>query len=66
MKIKNQFVIVRKDSLVEVWMPPVNHPEGELVCVLNADLIPSLIAELRKFEQKEGRKQNDNTIQKNV
>jgi hypothetical protein len=56
MKIENNFTVVRSNDCVEVWIPPANDPEGELVCVLQSSLIPSLIAELRRFEQSEGRK----------
>jgi hypothetical protein len=52
----SQFTIIRKNDLVEIWMPPVGHPEGVLVAVLNSILIPDLIADLKKFEQSEGRK----------
>lgn len=46
---------VRKDQLVEIWIPPVDDPEGELIGSLHSDYIPSLVSALLKFEQKEGR-----------
>ncbi len=50
------FDVIRKDKLIEVWIPPVAHPEGEIVIKnLHIDYIPSLIAALKKFEQSEGR-----------
>ena len=52
----NSFEVVRKGNLIEVWIPPVDSPEGDLIISnLHSDYIPSLIAALNKFEQKEGR-----------
>jgi hypothetical protein len=55
MKIKRFFKAVRKDSQVQVWVPPVDAPEGEFVASFNVNLIPAFIAALKEFEQKEGR-----------
>lgn len=53
---KCMFDIVRKGETIEVWLPPVDSPEGELIIsCLHSDYIPSLIAALNQFEQKEGR-----------
>jgi hypothetical protein len=51
----NQFEIVRKDHVIEIWIPPVNHPEGELITSIDSAYIPSLISSLKRFEQQEGR-----------
>ena len=52
----NSFEVVRKGNLIEVWIPPVDSPEGDLIISnLHSDYIPSLIAALNTFEQKEGR-----------
>jgi hypothetical protein len=51
----DQFEIIRKGHTIEIWIPPVNDPEGELVTILDSAYIPSLISSLKKFEQKEGR-----------
>lgn len=54
---KNPFQIVDEGSnIVSVWLPPVNHPEGELIMTINKDYIPTLIAALKRSEQSEGRK----------
>jgi hypothetical protein len=50
------FETIRKGDLIEIWMPPIGDPEGELILSdLHADYVPSLIASLKKFEQQEGR-----------
>jgi hypothetical protein len=51
----DQFEIIRKDHTIEIWIPPVNDPEGELVAHIDSAYIPSLISSLKKFEQQEGR-----------
>lgn len=56
MKFNNFFVTTRVDGLVQIWVPPINHPEGELVAQIDASLVPAFISALKKFEQKEGRK----------
>ena len=36
-----------KGNVLEVWLPPVDHPEGELVLSLDGTLIPALEATLK-------------------
>lgn len=52
---KRFFKVVRRGSQVEVWVPPVDNPEGEFIASFNVRLIPAFIAALKEFEQKEGR-----------
>lgn len=47
--------VIRKGHCIEVWIPPVSDPEGELLMVADASYIPALIAQLKRFEQSEGR-----------
>lgn len=47
--------ILRKDDCIEVWLPPINNPEGELLMIVHTSYVPDLIAELKHFEQSEGR-----------
>ena len=44
------FETVRKGHLIEVWLPPVDHPEGELILRLNESYLPELIATLRNLQ----------------
>ena len=55
MRRKRFFKAVRRGSQVEVWVPPVDNPEGEVVASFAVGLIPAFIAVLKEFEQKEGR-----------
>ena len=34
-------------TLLHIWLPPIFDPEGEELLVLNAELVPSLIAALK-------------------
>ena len=53
---RNPFEVVRKNNCIQIWIPPVNDPEGELVIGdLHESYIPYLISILKKFEQKEKR-----------
>lgn len=51
----NPFELKREGDQVSVWLPPVDHPEGECLCTFNTYYVPGLIAALKKFEQSEGR-----------
>lgn len=42
----------QNNDLVEVWLPPVNHPEGELIFCISKYYIPALIATLRNINLK--------------
>lgn len=54
-KPQNAIKIIRAGSCIEIWLPPVNDPEGELIATLDTAYIPDLIAQLKRFEQSEGR-----------
>jgi len=47
--------VIRKGDCIEVWIPPVNDPEGDLIATLDTAYVPALIAQLKRFEQTEGR-----------
>lgn len=52
MKINTRiFEIVEKNNIIEVWMPPVSHSEGELILTINKLLLPQLISVLKNYEQ---------------
>lgn len=36
-----------RNGVLEVWMPPVDHPEGEMVLSIATSYLPALIATLR-------------------
>lgn len=57
----NAIKVVRVGNLAQVWLPPVNNPEGELIAELHVDYIPSLISSLKRFEQSEGRSVQNRT-----
>lgn len=44
---RGHFVARKKGSLIEVWMPPMDDPEGELVLCLDESLLPDMIAVLK-------------------
>jgi hypothetical protein len=44
---RGEFVTRRVGSVVEVWLPPVDHPEGELICAVHESLLPALVAALK-------------------
>ena len=44
---RGHFVGRKKGSLIEIWMPPVEHPEGELVMALDESLLDDMIAVLK-------------------
>lgn len=46
------FEVVTEGECIKVWMPPVNHPEGDMVLQVHASLIPALIAALKNYEDK--------------
>jgi hypothetical protein len=37
----------KTNEIIEVWLPPVNHPEGEMVLCISTFYVPALIATLR-------------------
>jgi hypothetical protein len=47
MKARGVFEFRILNDIVEVWLPPVDHPEGELVLSIHKDYLPALIATLR-------------------
>jgi hypothetical protein len=48
-------IIRVEDSQVEIWYGEPNHPESDFIGTFYCDLVPQLIAELKHFEQSEGR-----------
>lgn len=46
----------RKGNVLEVWLPPVDHPEGELVLAVHETLIPALVATLSEEVTHHGKK----------
>ena len=43
---KNTFSKRRIGNVLEVWLAPIDHPEGELVLSIDESLIPALVASL--------------------
>lgn len=43
-----------RGNLLEVWVPPVDSPEGELVLTIHTDLVPALIAILKHTSPNKG------------
>lgn len=48
-------VIIRKDSLIELWLGPPDTPESEFVGSWHPDYNREIVAALKRFEQSEGR-----------
>ena len=44
-------------EIIDVWIPPVNHPEGELVLSISKSYVPALIATLRNISPAKSRPQ---------
>jgi len=40
-----------RPGMLEVWLPPVNHPEGELMLAISPDYVAPLIATLKNFQE---------------
>lgn len=36
-----------RNGVLEVWLPPVDHPEGEMVLAIAPSYLPALIATLK-------------------
>ena len=53
MKIKINPFYTRQvgSNLVEVWLGEPDDPESEFVCRISVDLIPQLIAALRRLQE---------------
>lgn len=49
-------VAVKKGHLIELWLPPVNDPEGELLVVCDASYAPHIMFALNAFMQTERRR----------
>lgn len=46
--VKSKYV----QDCVEIWLPPVDHPEGELIVqALHKDYLPTLIADITNYVQ---------------
>lgn len=40
------------EDCVEIWLPPVDHPEGELVVhSLHKNYLPALVADIKNYIQ---------------
>lgn len=51
---KNNRTFEFRDSVgwydcVEIWLPPVGDPEGELICILDKYYLPSLVADINDY-----------------
>ena len=49
------FEFRKEGELVYCWLPPVNHPEGEMIFCVHEWYIEELIADLKSFQQRQGR-----------
>lgn len=51
---RGQIVIVQSDTYphcVEYWLPPVGHPEDELIAVISKCLVEDMIAVSSAYQQ---------------
>jgi hypothetical protein len=61
---KNKVVDGESIEIIEVWLPPVNDPEGEMVLCIASSYVPALISALRDRPSTESLKQNRETSRK--
>lgn len=48
------------DDCVEIWLPPVGNPEGELICILNKSYLPGFVADINDYL---GREKDTNNVE---